>query len=76
MRGGREWIRNGARRTEDFPAFAEAFTVLGVDDVDDGVTVAVVPMPDVAYAPLAAQVPELEYRRRKDDGASYTQRVN
>ena len=39
-------------RTEYFPAFAETFPVLGIDDIDDGVTISIVSMPDIADASL------------------------
>ena len=51
----------GGGRTEDFPALAEAFVVDRVDDVDDGVAVAVVFRPNGSNPALASEVPELEH---------------
>ena len=55
--GGRD---REERRTEYFPAFAEPFTVLRVDDIDNGVAVIIVSVPDRANAPLATEIPEFE----------------
>ena len=48
--------------TEDFPTFTQPLPVICVDNIHDGMTVAIVSMPDRAYASLATQVPELEDR--------------
>jgi hypothetical protein len=50
----------GGERTKDFPALAEAFVVDRVDDVDDGVAVAVVFRPNGSDPALASKIPELE----------------
>ena len=39
-------------RTKYFPTFAETLPVLGIDDIDDGVAISIVPMPDIANASL------------------------
>ena len=39
-------------RTEYFPTFAKTFPVLGIDDVDDGVAIPIVPVPDIADTSL------------------------
>ena len=54
-------LRGGRRRTEDFPAFAEAFVVTRIDDVDDSVAVAVVFRPNGSNPALASEIPELEH---------------
>ena len=41
-------------RTKYFPTFAETFPVLCVDDVDDGVAILIVSVPDIADATLTA----------------------
>jgi hypothetical protein len=41
-------------RTKYFPTFAETFPVLGIDDVDDGVAILIVSVPDIADASLTA----------------------
>jgi hypothetical protein len=67
MEGGKEKLG----RTEDLPALTEALAVVGVDDVRDGVAVAIVPRPDAAYALLAAEIPELEDGGWKGDRSHY-----
>jgi hypothetical protein len=41
-------------RTEYFPTFAETLLVLGIDDIHDGMTISIVPVPDVADASLTS----------------------
>jgi hypothetical protein len=41
-------------RTKYLPTFAETFPVLGIDDVDDGVAIPIVSVPDIADASLTA----------------------
>jgi hypothetical protein len=57
----------GGAQTEDLPALAEPLAVLGVEDVEHGVAVGVVARPDRADAALAAEVHELQDRRRQRD---------
>jgi hypothetical protein len=56
--GRREDLANG--HTKDFPAFAESFTVFGVDHINDRMTIVEVSMPNVADTTLATKIPELE----------------
>lgn len=46
--------------TEYFPALAKTLTVVCVDYVCHSMAIIIVPMPDISYTALAAQVPELE----------------
>ncbi len=57
-------------RTEYFPAFAEALSVVGVNNVGDGVAVVVVSRPYVAYSTLTTEVVKLEDGGGKGDFAS------
>ena len=46
--------------TKHFPALAETLTVFCVDHVCHSMAVIIVPMPDIPYTALAAQVPKLK----------------
>lgn len=48
--------------TEHFPALAKTLAVFCIDHVCHSMTVIIVPMPDISYTALAAQVPELKDR--------------
>ncbi len=58
-------------RTKYFPSLAQSFTIFCVYHVNDGMTIAVVSMPDGTYAALTPEIPELEDRRRKSYRTSY-----
>lgn len=51
------WGVNGMIRyihTKYFPTFAETFSILGIDDIDDGVAISIISVPDIADASLTA----------------------
>ena len=61
-------------RTKYFPSLAQSFTIFCVYHVNDGMTIAVVSMPDGTYAALAPKIPELKDGRRKCYRTSYKQK--
>ena len=55
--------RGERKRTEGFPALAEALVVDRIDDVDDRVAVAVIFRPNGPDSALASEIPELQHGR-------------